>query len=55
MASRPTLKKRQSVEWLIHHVNLGVALKEKADAINVEAHLQYPGAKPEYESLVDFI
>ncbi len=40
--------------WLIHHVILGVALKDKADSLNVEAHLQYPGAKPKYESLVEF-
>jgi acetyl esterase/lipase len=40
--------------WLIHHVNLGIALKEKADVLNFEAHLKYPGAKPKYESLVDF-
>ena len=40
--------------WLIHHVNLGIALQEKTDALNLEAHLKYPGAKTEYESLVDF-
>ena len=40
--------------WLIHHVILGVALKDKADSLNVEAHLQYPGAEPKYESLVEF-
>ena len=40
--------------WLIHHVNLGIVLKEKTDALNVEAHLKYPGAKPKYESQVEF-
>ena len=40
--------------WLIHHVNLGIALKEKTDVLNLEAHLKYPGAKPKYESLVEF-
>ncbi len=40
--------------WLIHHVNLGIALKEKSDAIKHEAHLKYPGAEVEYESLVEF-
>ncbi len=40
--------------WLIHHVNLGIALKEKTDALNLEAHLKYPGARTKYESLVDF-
>ena len=40
--------------WLIHHVNLGIALKEKADALKLEAHLMYPGAKSKYKSLVEF-
>ena len=40
--------------WLIHHVNLGIALKEKTDTLNLEAHLKYPGAKTKYESLVEF-
>lgn len=40
--------------WLIHHVNLGIALKEKTDAIGLEAHLKYPGAESKYDSLVDF-
>lgn len=40
--------------WLIHHVNLGLALKEKTDELNVEAHLKYPGAKVKYASLVEF-
>ena len=40
--------------WLIHHVNLGIALKEKSDALNHEAHLNYPGAKTKYESQVEF-
>ena len=40
--------------WLIHHVNLGIALKEKTDALNVESHLKYPGAEIKYQSLVEF-
>jgi acetyl esterase len=40
--------------WLIHHVNLGIALKEKTDAIKHEAHLSYPGAKCKYNSQVEF-
>ncbi|QDT59726.1 Carboxylesterase NlhH [Stieleria bergensis] len=40
--------------WLIHHVNLGLALKEKTDQLNVEAHLKYPGADVKYDSLVEF-
>jgi acetyl esterase len=40
--------------WLIHHVNLGLALKEKTDALKLEAHLKYPGASTKYKSLVEF-
>jgi hypothetical protein len=40
--------------WLIHHVNLGIALKERTDALNLEAHLKYPGAKNKYQSQVEF-
>lgn len=40
--------------WLIHHVNLGIALKEKTDALKLEAHLKYPGAKIKYQSQVEF-
>ena len=40
--------------WLIHHVNLGLALKEKTDALKLEAHLKYPGANTKYKSLVEF-
>ncbi len=40
--------------WLIHHVNLGIALKKRTDALKLEAHLKYPGAKTKYESLVEF-
>ncbi len=41
--------------WLIHHVNLGVALKERTDALQLEGHLKYPGSKTEYDSLVEFL
>ena len=51
--SRPTDPKRVR-GWLIHHVNLGIALKEKTDALNVESHLKYPGAKTKYQSQVEF-
>ena len=35
-------------------IKLEQALKEKADALNVEADLNYPGAESKYESLVEF-
>jgi hypothetical protein len=40
--------------WIVHHVDLGILLKEKMDSLNAEAHLKYPGAESKYESLVDF-
>jgi len=40
--------------WLIHHVVFGIALKEKADRIGVEAVLRYPGVSTPYNNLVDF-
>ena len=40
--------------WLIHHVNLGTALKKKTDALKLEAHLHYPGANCKYKTIVAF-
>ena len=52
-AKPPTAKSRIR-GWLIHHVKLGIALKEKSDALKHEAHLKYPGAEIEYQSQVEF-
>ena len=52
--AKPPSNPSQIRGWLIHHVNLGLALKEKTDELNVEAHLKYPGADVKYDSLVDF-
>ncbi|GAB6165817.1 alpha/beta hydrolase [Thermostilla marina] len=41
--------------WKVHHVNFGIALKEKADALGVEAYLQYPGVKTKYASQTEFL
>ncbi|RMG02258.1 MAG: alpha/beta hydrolase [Planctomycetota bacterium] len=41
--------------WKVHHVNFGIALKKKADALGVEAYLQYPGAKTKYASQTAFL
>jgi hypothetical protein len=41
--------------WIVHHVDFGIALKEKMDELNVEAHLQYPGSEAQYKSLVKFL
>ena len=40
--------------WIIHHVDFGIALKEKMDELDVEADLKYPGAETKYPSLVEF-
>jgi len=40
--------------WIVHHVEFGIALKEKMDELNIEADLKYPGAETKYESLVEF-
>lgn len=41
--------------WKVHHVAFGVALKQKMDALGVEAHLVYPGAQAEYETTAEFL
>jgi len=46
---------RKARDWFIHHVDFGIALKEKMDKLNIEAYLKYPDSKTKYESLVEFI
>jgi hypothetical protein len=41
--------------WKVHHVIFGVKLKEKMDAIGVEASLQFPGAQAAYASREQFL
>ena len=40
--------------WLTHHVNLGIALKERSDILKHEAHLKHPRAEIKYQSQIDF-
>ena len=40
--------------WKVHHVQFGVALKEKMDTLSIEVDLAYPGSKNEYQGIVDF-
>lgn len=40
--------------WKVHHVNFGVALKERMDELGVEAHLRFPGAETTYGSEAEF-
>ncbi|MGB1925309.1 MAG: alpha/beta hydrolase fold domain-containing protein [Rubripirellula sp.] len=53
--SKPPSNPKQLRGWLIHHVNLGIALKKKTDAIQHESHLKYPGAHCQYDSHLDFM
>lgn len=41
--------------WLVHHVDFGIMLKERMDALNVPADLNYPGSGATYPSAVDFL
>ena len=41
--------------WLTHHVNLGIALKERSDILKHEAHLKYPRAEIKYQSQISFL
>jgi acetyl esterase/lipase len=40
--------------WKVHHVMFGVKLKEKMDALGVEADLKYPGSRSTYTSVAHF-
>ncbi len=44
----------EALGWKAHHVIFGIKLKEKADALGVEAHLRFPGQEPTYNSVVRF-
>jgi hypothetical protein len=54
-SAKPPENKARLRGWLIHHVNLGVALKEKTDTLNLEAHLKYPGADLKYPTQNEFL
>jgi len=40
--------------WKVHHVMFGVKLKERMDALGIEAELNYRGATTKYASMVEF-
>ena len=54
-SAKPPENKIRLRGWLIHHVNLGIALKEKTDTLNLEAHLKYPGADLKYPTQNEFL
>jgi acetyl esterase len=53
-SAKPPSDRNRLRGWIIHHVNLGIALKEKADALKLEAHLKYPGTHLKYPSQIEF-
>ena len=54
-SAKPPSDRNRLRGWIIHHVNLGIALKEKTDALELEAHLKYPGAELKYPSQIEFL
>ena len=40
--------------WKVHHSMFGVKLKEKMDALGIEADLKYPGARSKYRTVPEF-
>ena len=54
-SAKPPENKIRLRGWLIHHVNLGIALKEKTDTLKLEAHLKYPGADLKYQTQNEFL
>jgi len=55
MAHGDPVPKEDVRDWKAHHVIFGVKLKEKMDALGVEAYLHYPGAKTKYDSIAQFL
>jgi hypothetical protein len=45
----------QARRWKVHHVNFGIELKNRMDALGIESDLEYPGAKTIYQSPAEFI
>lgn len=41
--------------FLVHHVQLGIDLKERMDQLGLESHLKHPGTSPKYNSNVEFL
>ena len=54
-SAKPPESKARLRGWLIHHVNLGIALKEKTDTLKLESYLKYPGADLKYQTQNEFL
>jgi pimeloyl-ACP methyl ester carboxylesterase len=52
----PAPEEKKLLGWQIHHVQFGVALKKKMDALGVESHLVYPGLPDrQYPGITEFL
>ena len=54
-SAKPPENKTRLRGWLNHHVNLGIALKEKTDTLKLESYLKYPGADLKYPTQNEFL
>ena len=54
-SAKPPENKIRVRGWLIHHVNLGIALKGKTDTLKLESYLKYPGADLKYPTQNEFL
>ena len=52
---KPPSQQARLKNFIIHHVQFGIDLKEKADEVGVENHLSYPKANSDYASNVKFM
>jgi len=55
MAPDDPVPEERAQGWKVHHVVFGVKLKEKMDALGVEAVLRHPGVEPSYGSATPFL
>tara|TARA_B100000212_G_C27335413_1_gene516608 strand:+ start:730 stop:1227 length:498 start_codon:yes stop_codon:yes gene_type:complete len=54
-SAKPPSDRERLCGWIIHHVNIGIALKEKTDALKLEAHLKYLGSELKIPSEEEFL
>jgi RNA polymerase sigma-70 factor (ECF subfamily) len=52
----PAPEEKKLLGWQIHHVQFGMTLKKKLDALGVESHLVYPGLPDrQYPGITEFL
>ncbi len=54
MAPDDPIPAERAEAWQVHHINFGIALKKRMDALGVESYLAYPGSDSKYASEADF-